>query len=310
MYSNKIKRRQQDSIVKVEWDKALCVSIFKTYIPDTRLLTDSERGGDVRWGQSTNNSGTCSPSYNQYIGETSNSNCNCGHYFAGCGSVAMGQIMWAFKWPKKYFWDQIPAFLENTTDVSKDNTIARIIHDAYNASDTDPVLVAPCEGSWTTLDKINAAFPEFGYHGVDKRIRNNWSDVLWFEMIRNKINCGRPVLYRADESLNSKHFLVIEGYELENPDNFFINWGWRGVSNGGSYNLSSLDGYIKNHKAIIGISPSFINSSNNISSIISPVHGVHSVYARSSVNLNSGSVASDGNLLLSAGENIIINSNF
>ena len=43
----------------------LPVSIFsKQYTPGDILLVDKTRGGEVSWGQSENNNGTCYPSYN------------------------------------------------------------------------------------------------------------------------------------------------------------------------------------------------------------------------------------------------------
>ena len=70
--------------------------------------------GRIAWGQSINNDGGCENSYNLFFPYVSdNDNCKCNRRYAGCGSVAMGQIMWYWQWPfvnkyRHYEWNDIP----------------------------------------------------------------------------------------------------------------------------------------------------------------------------------------------------------
>ncbi len=86
------------------------------YIPNTILL---ERDGkEVKWGQSTNDKGSCSPSYNALCPRTDNENNkdDCDRMLAGCGAIAMAQIMWKWAYPDEsrygiYDWDKMPSDL-------------------------------------------------------------------------------------------------------------------------------------------------------------------------------------------------------
>lgn len=61
------------------------------YESGTHLL--ERDGNEVKWGQSKNHRNSCSPSYNYFCPENDEDDDQCGHTLAGCGAIAMAQIM-------------------------------------------------------------------------------------------------------------------------------------------------------------------------------------------------------------------------
>lgn len=81
---------------------------------------------------------------------------------------------------------------------------------------------------------------------------------VWESMIYNSLKDYGPVIYRANNSTNSGHAWVCDGYE---NGYFHMNWGWDGACNGfykltcldaGCYNFNIPDAY---HGAVINITP-------------------------------------------------------
>lgn len=160
---------------------------LKSYSPGTVLLNIPSRGGEVKWGQGANNGRGCNPSYNEQCPSNDDSDCNCGHEPVGCGAVAMGQIMWKWQWPQTYNWSQMDTELkENDNDA-----IPRLLSDCGRKAD----MHYGCSGSWAYINKLVDAFKDFNYKGVEKREKKDWPNDVWIQMIRNEIDCERPVLY-------------------------------------------------------------------------------------------------------------------
>ena len=65
------------------------VTIKLSISQDVFKLLDLPKGYPL-WAQAKNNDGTCSPSYNELAPVSNGSDYSCGHYWLGCGSVAMG----------------------------------------------------------------------------------------------------------------------------------------------------------------------------------------------------------------------------
>ncbi|MCR5821014.1 MAG: C10 family peptidase [Bacteroidaceae bacterium] len=94
--------------------------------------------------------------------------------------------------------------------------------------------------------------------------RDYYTDQQWEDLIYNELAEGRPVIY-AGSSITGSHSFVIDGYA---SGKFHCNWGWGGYSDG-FYSLNNLtpnydtggddtpgiEGYNKNHFAVIGIRP-------------------------------------------------------
>lgn len=247
-----------------EWE--ICIEKIKEdSLNKTNNTISASKRGAVMWGQSKNNDDGCSPSYNNNCPTGYGDNCNCDHKPAGCGAVAMGQIMWDWEWPKSYRWNLMPKALRNSTPTVDANEIARLLRDCGVESN----MTYWCSGSWTTVNNIEDAFKSFNYKGVEKRVKSNWSNDIWKKILQNEIDCNRLVFYRGDKSDLSinKHHFIIDGYSSSDPNLFHVNWGWKGSYNG-YYNLSDMTPgsheYNKNQMAIIGISPSYEEIPMNI----------------------------------------------
>ena len=264
---------------KEEWERLLVLESKLSNKDNDKIQLLSTGNGRIAWGQSVNNDGDCENSYNLYFPSVSdNDNCECDRRYAGCGSVAMGQIMWYWKWPfvskyRHYAWNDMPIKLYNDTPSKNAESVAHLLKDCADASSMNYLF---CEGTWTTVNQINNAFDEyFGYNALKKYTKTDWNNDAWMDLIRSEIDAGRPVFYRADKSDLSgyKHFFVIDGYDKNNPDMFSINFGWNG-SRDGFYNLNNIlisyanydIEYNANHKAIVGISPTR-TSTYNISNV-------------------------------------------
>lgn len=243
-----------------------------SYIPGTSLL-DVPGRGHVQWSQSYNNDGGCTPSYHKFCPSGSGDNCNCDKKPAGCGAVAMGQIMWYWQWPitspyRDYDWNIMPPELLNSSSSSAGDAVAHLLKDCGDA--VGMTYMPWCLGSWATVESIENAFNFAFYYGAAKKqVRKYYWDYgnSWEDLIRSEIDCGRPVLYRGDKSDLSgmKHIFVIDGYDVNDPSFFWFNFGW-GYP-GGSYNISRhyldditpVDDYEfnENQMAIVGISPTY-----------------------------------------------------
>lgn len=318
-YKEQIKEsllRQSTNILVLEkWSILEGSNSIKLYTPGTNLLNVPGRG-EVIWEQEENYDGGCVPSYNKFCPSSDNDDCDCDHKPVGCGAIAMGQIMWYWEWPSSYNWLIMPNVLRNSTPIEEGDEIARLLRDCGNKAD----MTYWCSGSWTTVNNIEDAFKEFNYKGVEKRVRGDWRDDVWMQIIRNEIDCERPVFYRGDKSdlSTDKHFFVIDGYDVQDANHFHINWGWGGSYNG-YYYLGDLtpgnSNYNKNQMAVIGISPSCSVILNDITDVnYISVTDTKLEYARNSISLPSSgkslTVQSGGDLTLSAGNFITLNSGF
>lgn len=230
------------------------------YEPGIPLLM--RNGREVRWGQGKNDDDGCSPSYNYLCPENNRDNNSCDYMLAGCGAVAMAQIMYKWAYPDvskhgSYDWNNIPPVL--TDGCSLD--CPTLILDCGKSCDMHYQSFAGIEfpfvtGSWAVISKISKGFADFGYsaHTVDLDDWRNGS--AWADLIRSEIDCGRPVLMYGKHNvieISEKHYFVIDGYSSEDENKFHVNWGWRGSKNG-YYDLESC-GYSNGQKIIVGISP-------------------------------------------------------
>jgi hypothetical protein len=264
-----------------------------------------------------NNDGGCTPAYNQYCPGTI---CHdCGNTPAGCGAVAMGQIMWYWQWPKTssyrtYNWMEMPVRLRTgATQVGYD--IATLLDDCGDACNT----MYTCSGSAALIDNIEDAFDEtFAYKGVKVHYRDDWETYLsWENLIKSEIDNNRPVLYYGDKSLvTNGHYFVIDGYESTDYYSFHINFGHKGSYNGYFYlgNIHEGDeSYSFNQKAITGISPTYSNY--NISTInYSTVKRNRREVAQNSIYLpstgNTLTVNNHVNYVLEAGSDVTLRPGF
>lgn len=330
---------KEEVLRTLSYDSIFVVDEWNNYLyPKRRLLKSSShyenndyfllldipsRGGEVLWNQETNSNGGCNPSYNKYCPTLPAilDGCTCGKKgAAGCGAVAMGQIMWKWEWPNSYPWRRMPIQLE---EGDRDD-IPLLLRDCGERCNMHYF----CPGSFTTLQDLVDAFDDFNYKGITGIKHKGWEyGDAWENIIRTELDCGRPVLYRGGEviefgDMGNVHYFVIEGYNRKNPNFFYINWGW-GYENNyhedgwtpSNYTLSDLispqdDNYTDKAMAIIGISPTIKNTPTTISSLnVTTVSDYENIVARQNIILQNPqthkiSVKKDGTICARAGNSI------
>lgn len=224
------------------------------------LLDDPARGGVIGWRQAGGAYGA-ERAYNKFMPKPTLSfwmdECVFGKSFAGCGTVAMAQIMWYWKFPPQYEWDEMPRKIESTTPIYKVDLIAHLYENCGKANDMNYLS---CRGSFTTTNKLESGMKKFRYSNANKRRRGDKDDGQWWpNLIRANLDAGRPLIYRGDKCdlcLNEMHFWNVTGYASE--DLFYCHWGW-GESYNGWYRLDDLrpggDDYRKNNMIVRDIYP-------------------------------------------------------
>jgi hypothetical protein len=305
------------------WNSLLSTNVklsnykVSSYTSGSVLLKDSRRG-EIKWAQDKNYNGTCSPSYNYYC--ASSSGCDCDRKPVGCAAVAMGQIMWYWQWPVKssyrlYNWQLMPNILTSSSSSSQGNEVAQFLKDCADAASTS----FNSWGSYATTNHIVDAFTnKFYYNAVDKVKKNGWP-FAWSKLIRAEIDVGRPVLYRGGAIVDfdditasgDVHYFVCDGYSSDDPNYFHFNFGWGGSYNSYYYlgNINPNDhSFNESQMAIIGISPSCSNVTENLTSVsYTTVSGTKVEYAKSiSLPSNSKSLTvQNGGSLTLVGANMV-----
>lgn len=221
-----------DSTIQ-EWNNILNknFSKYKSTISVQPLLT-------TKWGQTCNNDGGY-PGYNYFCPTTSN-DCSDHRCSAGCGPIAMAQVMKYWMHPihstyKDYDWCNMPDSLKDYSTMTEVKAVARLIRDCGDRAGVNYCVAewaGGCETSLWPIEKAkNALVDNFGYSddaNVDRR--EYYSKKKWIEKLKNDLNNKRPIIYVSWEGLAfwNAHYFVFDGYNSDNK--FHINWGWRGHS--------------------------------------------------------------------------------
>lgn len=200
------------------------------------LLEDPERGGEIKWDQS--GSYGADRAYNKYMpkGYDLIGSCAYGRKHAGCGTVAMAQIMWYWKFPPQYEWDEMPNKIIDTTPLYKANYIAHLFKDCGKANNMNYLS---CAGSFTTTDNLAQGMRNVQYSNANKLRKGAMGKKKWMAILRSNLDAGHPMVYRGDKCdvCMDKHLWNITGYGSD--DLFYCNWGWEGYYNGW-FRLDSL----------------------------------------------------------------------
>ncbi len=199
----------------------------------------------TKWGQRENNCNDELEAYNHYVTQT-NDGQKC---YAGCGAVAMAQIMNYWKYP---VWN--PALDLQFDWCNMVDSLCSINNPKYSEQrDAVSWLIYKCgiavnmiycsnglESSANMTDARNAMVSTFGYSSDAYWMRLTLYDTnLWYTMLELNLNYRRPVLYRGLNSVNNGgHIFVCDGYNNDNT--FHFNFGWRGYGDAAFYALFAL----------------------------------------------------------------------
>lgn len=264
-YNEHIETLRHDNTVRTDHpDWAIYAGSKSQSLPNRSVIVSpllARNGNENIWGQDGNNS--ANPDTAKVYNKFCPSNNGCAHSVAGCGAVALGQIMWYWQWPyaKKrnflpyhnrlvctYNWDLMPYQLTNESSLDEANMIATLLHDIGEAEN----MSYGCSESSSNLpDILNALRNTFYYNADNIKERSNYADSTWLRLIKDNLDAQRPVFYRGRTVLGN-HFWVIDGYDSNNY--FHMNFGWSGESNG----YYSLPADVNNsHAMIINITPNY-----------------------------------------------------
>lgn len=162
-----------------------------------------------------------------------------------------------------YDWDNMPAsdgrLSESAWTDEQKHQVATLIHDCGVMVKMD----YSSDGSGTYGEIVGEAMvSNLSYsESVQMLKRSSYSLTEWFEIMKNEIDNGRPVLYGGIGS-EGGHEFVCDGYDTDGSK-LGINWGWGGKGNG-YYSLdlplSDSYGFTDKQDAIIGIAPDTVHA--------------------------------------------------
>ncbi|MBQ0016673.1 MAG: C10 family peptidase [Bacteroidales bacterium] len=219
-----------------------------------------------------------------------------GHTDAGSLAVAMAQLMRYWKFPiqglgthtytdatygvqtynyghitNQFNYNNMPVTLNQLNDESEYSAVGRLIYACAASVNTQFGFMSDggSRASVQTVvaDSVLSAHFRYskGYKYLERRL---YSDSAWCAILRNDLNCGRPVIYTGEGSGEVISFLC-DGYDSEGR--FHFNWGNTGLYDG-FYTISALapsfagHAFSINHSAIVGVEPSTIDL------VVSPNH--------------------------------------
>ena len=196
--------------------------------------------------------------FNLLCPETDNNNGENIYKLAGCGPVAMAQVVNYHRYPSmspdgKYEYDWSQMFHSLTSNVQKEGivAVAKLISDCGVSSFTE----YGDERSSTSLSYIMGAMKRlFGYSNyMSIYNRSDFEtpkrDSLYRQLIFSELKAGRPVLYRGTNEKGEGHLFIIDGCK---KGKVHVNMGWGGNDNG-YYELSDLRGYGQQHWMLVDV---------------------------------------------------------
>lgn len=296
---------------------------------------------NIKWNQSLNNDGDsadCDKVYNKFCPTVNKDTCEdkegnlhktCNRKLAGCGAIAMAQLMKYWQWPDYatisnttyyYDWDNIPNEIHNNTDMYKIDEVARLIENCRTAAKS----VGGCYWTAAEISKIHDAMIDvFGYHS--NLVRPKLENVDISSMIINEINVQRPVIVQAygDSLLKEAHTFIVDGYKIiknvndttKKETSYHVNFGW-GWSNYAYYDLS-FNGYDRLQTYLVELYPMCNHRDNNVSldnTFTIAADDNRTYYSTNNIaicsNSNSIIVNSGGHLLVKAGNEVRLKQGF
>ena len=196
--------------------------------------------------------------FNLLCPETDNNNGENTYKLAGCGPVAMAQVVNYHRYPSmspdgRYEYDWSQMFHSLTSNVQKEGivAVAKLISDCGVSSFTE----YGDERSSTSLSYIMGAMKRlFGYSNyMSIYNRSDFEtpkrDSLYRQLIFSELKAGRPVLYRGTNEKGEGHLFIIDGCK---KGKVHVNMGWGGNDNG-YYELSDLRGYGQQHWMLVDV---------------------------------------------------------
>lgn len=205
---------------------------------------------------------------------------------AGCGAVAMAQVMKYWNHPATgrsshtyttstngygpltadfdtaYAWTLMPDELTNVSSQAEVNAVNQLLYHVGVALEMD---YTP---SWSNSyvyytayhgASVETALPTYFKYSASIRavIMSEYTRDEWNELMMDELRALRPVVYRAADPQAGGHIFVLDG--CDSRGRFHINWGWGSYGDGyffvGSMNPDEYSAYNLGNSAVIGIKP-------------------------------------------------------
>lgn len=197
-----------------------------------------------------------------------------GNAYAGCVAIAMGQILYYYRYPNQgngshsyfhnvygtqtanfgntnYNWNQ----MTNSMSSGGNFQIAQLLY--HLGVSVDMGYSASGSGAYSGT-AASALKTYFNYqNSVELKDKDNYTYSEWINMITTSLNSNIPLYYHGfDDQGGGGHAFNLDGYQGSN--HFHFNWGW-GSSYNGYYYLNALNpgssNFILGEGAIFNIYP-------------------------------------------------------
>ena len=177
----------------------------------------------------------------------------CGHAWAGCVAVAVGQVMKYYAYPGSFDWGSM-------ADVGATFGASQLLRDIGNRLDMD----WGADGSGAHVEDVDDVFESYGYSSSAR-----YTDDFWSAM-PTELQAGRPVVMKGSPDCDflgiqtcSGHAWVVTGvYDSYScgtgtyARHYKMNWGWSGAYNGWYISLEPGGNNFNYHQAVVlGIHP-------------------------------------------------------
>lgn len=190
----------------------------------------------------------------------------------GCVAVAMAQIMYYHRYPKKgvgssnYNCNGYGKLYANYATANYNYEAMSDVATGYSGALAQLIYHAgvsvkmnyKADGSGAYSEEVRVALSARFSYKTSLRYweQRNFDDFTWKSFLKTDLNRGLPVYYSGcngtTTSIHGCHAFVCDGYN-DGEDKFHFNWGWGGNSDGW-FTLSNM-GYILNCGIISGIEP-------------------------------------------------------
>lgn len=197
----------------------------------------------TKWSQNEPFNNSCPPDTANHVN---------GHAVAGCGAVAMAQLMNYWEHPVRgvgfnsyqhpvygtlsanfgetvYHWDNMKNVYSKGYTEAEAQAVATLVYHCGIAVNMD---FGPTFSGVNSTIIDDALKNYFDYSSSTNYVQKaSYSNSQWISILKNNLNAGRPIIYRGQsQGSNSGHIFVCDGYDESN--HFHFNWGWAGKYDG------------------------------------------------------------------------------
>lgn len=143
-----------------------------------------------------------------------------------CGGSTAGQYLYA-DFSNPYDWANMPNHCNSVCNPTQQAALAELNYEVGVAFSMD---FGRCGSGAYTSWALSVMPQYFDYSSqMQNQNRSSHSVDSWFQVIRNEINNGRPMLYSFRYDASSGHAVVCDGWaEMYGERQYHINYGWGG----------------------------------------------------------------------------------